>query len=372
MERKIAPLLGKKDAVMICAPDGRTLAALNINSLLVPASTLKVLTCLAAFHYLGDSYRFPTEFYLSPDTSLILKGYGDPLLVSERLQVIGGHLATRLKTVHDLVLDASFFAQPIVIPGRGRSNEPYDAPNGALCVNFNTVSFKRRNRDWASAEPQTPLLPSAIPAIEASGLKEGRITLAGNSAEAVQYAGELIAYFLNKAGVAVTGEIKAGKVDPDRDRLLWRYRSPDELEQVAVALLEFSNNFIANQLMLAMGARAFGPPATVDKGMQALREYYRSTLGLKSGTLVEASGISRDNRISARTMMILLDRFTPYRTLMRHAGRQWYKTGHLNGIRSRVGYLDAAGGGHYRFVVMLNTPGRTTDRIMRILEKDLD
>lgn len=371
LERKLAPLLGKKDAVMVCAHDGRVLAALNSDRQLVPASILKVLTCLAALHYLGEGYRFPTEFYLSPDGNLKIKGYGDPMLVSERLQTIGIHLAARVGTVGHLVLDAAYFSQPIIIPGRGQSNEPYDAPNGALCVNFNTVFFNRQNNAWVSAEPQTPLLPSVIPAIKASGLKEGRITLAGDSAEALQYAGELIQYFLEEAGVTVTGRIMAGRVDPDRDRLLWQYQSPDELTAVVTALLEYSNNFTANQLLLAMGARAFGPPASVDKGLKALRRYYKTTLGLQTGTIVEASGIARGNRVSARTMMALLERFAPYHTLMRRQGRQWYKTGHLKGIRSRAGYLDAADGSLYRFVVMLNTPGRSTDRIMRVLEKKL-
>lgn len=371
LEQKLAPLLGKRDAVMVCAHDGQVLAALNSDRPLVPASILKVLTCLAALHYLGESYRFPTDFYLSPDGSLKIKGYGDPLLVSERLQTIGVQLAARVSTVRHLVLDAAHFSQPIIIPGRGRSNEPYDAPNGALCVNFNTVFFKRQNNAWISAEPQTPLLPSVIPAIKASGLTEGRITLAGDSAEALQYAGELLQYFLEEAGASVTGRIMSGSVDPNQDRRLWQYHSPDELTAVVSALLEYSNNFIANQLLLAMGARVYDPPATVDKGLKALHQYYQTTLGLQTGTIVEASGISRDNRVSARIMMTLLEHFAPHHSLMRRQGRQWYKTGHLKGIRTRAGYLDAADGSLYRFVVMLNTPGRTTDRIMRVLEKML-
>ena len=371
LEQKLAPLVGKRDAVMVCAPDGTVLAAINSEKQLVPASILKLLTCLAAFHYLGDDFRFSTQFYLSPDNSLKIKGYGDPLLVSEHLQAIGTHLATLPSTVHHLVLDASYFAHPIVIPGRGRSSEPYDAPNGALCVNFNTVFFKRQKNTWISAEPQTPLLPSVIPVINASGLKEGRITLAGDSDQALQYAGELFQYFLKKAGVAITGHIMAGRVDLTKDRLLWDCQSPEDLTAVVSALLEYSNNFIANQLLLAMGAHVSGPPATVDKGLQTLRRYYDTTLGLKTGALVEASGISRKNRVSARTMMTLLEHFAPYYHLMRHEGRQWYKTGHLKGIRTRAGYLTATDGRLFRFVVMLNTPGRTPERIMRILEYEL-
>ena len=58
-------------------------------------------------------------------------------------------------------LDDTYFTQPLTIPGISSSSNPYDAPNGALCANFNTVFFKHSRDGYASAEPQTPLLPMA-------------------------------------------------------------------------------------------------------------------------------------------------------------------------------------------------------------------
>ena len=52
---------------------------------------------------------------------LKVKGYGDPLLISEVLKDIAGLLAKKLekqkKRIHDLVLDDTYFSQPILIPG---------------------------------------------------------------------------------------------------------------------------------------------------------------------------------------------------------------------------------------------------------------
>jgi D-alanyl-D-alanine carboxypeptidase/D-alanyl-D-alanine-endopeptidase (penicillin-binding protein 4) len=370
LEKMLAPLIGTADAVMVTAPDGRILAAIHNHRLLVPASTLKLITALAALHYLGETYRFPTDFYTSQDGDLIVKGYGDPLLISEQLDVIARHLAGQVQRVDDLVLDDSYFSYPIVVPGRNHSVEPYDAPNGALCVNFNTVSFEHRNGRWMSAEPQTPLLPSTIAKIKASGLTAGRITLAADRNESLRYAGELLNYFLGQAGIATSGTITFGRVEPQKDTLLWRYYSNKQLTDVIAELLEYSNNFIANQLLLAMGAREYRPPADLARGVRALRRYYGSVLGLKNGFLAEGSGISRRNHVSAQIMMFILKKFAPYHRLMRHQGRQFYKTGTLNGIHTRVGYLSAHGGGLYRFVVMVNTPGKTTDRIMRVIERE--
>jgi serine-type D-Ala-D-Ala carboxypeptidase/endopeptidase (penicillin-binding protein 4) len=371
LAKGLAALLGPRDAAIVAGPDGRILAEAHADQLLVPASILKVITALAALHYLGEEHRFTTDFYLNAEGALVIKGYGDPFLVSERVALMAARLAERIQQVNGLVLDDTYFAHPIVIPGRGTSTRPYDAPNGALCVNFNTFFFQRQNDRWVSAEPQTPLLPFMIGPIEASGLSGGRITLAGNRSEILGYVGELFDHFLNAAGTATGGAVTHGRADPQADTLVWRYTAEDPLTKLIADLLEFSNNFIANQLLLAVGARVNGPPGTIEKGVEALRSYYASKLGITAGHLVEASGLSRQNRVSARTMLLVLERFQPHHALMRRDGRQWYKTGTLHGISTRAGYLAAENGGMYRFVVMINTPGKTTDNVMRLLERDL-
>jgi D-alanyl-D-alanine carboxypeptidase/D-alanyl-D-alanine-endopeptidase (penicillin-binding protein 4) len=240
-----------------------------------------------------------------------------------------------------------------------------------LCVNFNTVAFKYVNGSWVSDEPQTPLIPWVIPKIAASGIRRGRITLATDRSEALEYAGELFRFFLKQAGMRVTGAVTRGRVDPESDVLLWSHRSESTLGQVVTELLRFSNNFIANQILLVMGAEILGPPATVDKGLRVLRGFYRDNLGIVTGRIVEGSGISRGNHITAQAMLKILQRFKPYHTLMRRQGREFYKTGHLKGVRTRAGFLSGADGGLYRFVVMCNTPGKNTDAIMAAIEKNL-
>jgi D-alanyl-D-alanine carboxypeptidase/D-alanyl-D-alanine-endopeptidase (penicillin-binding protein 4) len=369
--KQLLALAGPRDAILVATPDDRILAAVHADRPLVPASILKLLTTLAALEQLGPDYQFKTDFYLDSRDNLKIKGYGDPLLISETLKVIAGRLAPLVPVVHDLVMDDSFFAQPIRISGRGSSTQPYDAPNGALCVNFNTVAFKKVNGQWVSDEPQTPLLPSVIPKIAASDLTQGRITLAADRFEALQYAGELFRFFLKHAGVRVTGNIVNGRINPAADALVWSYHSDATLGQVVNKLLEFSNNFIANQILLAMGAEGLGPPATIEKGLQVLRGFYRDELGIRTGRIVEASGISRENRITAQAMLTILQHYEPYHDLMPREGRQYYKTGHLKGVRTRAGFLSGNHGELYRFVVMCNTPGKSTDAIMRAIEKRL-
>lgn len=371
LTKVLVPLLGFRDALVVDGPGGRTHVSINGDAPLVPASILKVLTASALLDVLGTKYRFKTDFYIDKDNNLKIRGYGDPLLISERLEEMAAHLASKIATINHIILDDSYVAQPVVVPGRGRSDEPYDAPNGALCVNFNTVAFRRERGRWVSDEPQTPLLPTVIPKIQASGLRKGRITLAADSAEALLYTGELFHHFLKRAGIQIHGDIHNGTGDPDNEHLLWRYHSQSDLRQIVAKLLEFSNNFIANQALLILGAHQAGPPASMEKGTAALRQYFHHDLGIASGRVVEASGISRQNRLSANAMMVILERFAPHHQLLRHKRRQFYKTGHLKGVRSRAGYLKRAGGGLYRFALIINTPGKSTNIIMQILEDNL-
>lgn len=362
--------IGINDALLVTDSEGTIILSKNATKPLVPASILKIFTSLVAMHYLGHDYRFTTEFYLDPANNLKIKGYGDPLLVSEIVTRIAQSLASRLeivKPLQDIILDDSQFVQPLTIPGISASSEPYDAPNGALCVNFNTVYFKRTNKGYISAEPQTPLLPIAMKKIILSKAKQGRIVLSGSEKENTLYAGQLFRYFLEKNNISIHGSVKSGLVNKDTDRLILRYFSPFTLTEIISKLLEHSNNFTTNQLLISAGINDSGPPGNLTKGVLAARKYARDIVGISNMKIVEGSGISRENRVTAAQMRLVLDAFEPYHTLLRREGRQYYKTGTLHGISTRAGYIQSKSGELYQFVVMLNTPGKSTRTIMREL-----
>ena len=113
--------IGRKDSILVTDSQEQILLAKNADKKLIPASILKIFTSLVALHYLGNDYRFPTEFYLDERSNLKIKGYGDPLLVSETIiNKISQVLSVLLKNsqpINDLVLDDSYFSQPLTIPG---------------------------------------------------------------------------------------------------------------------------------------------------------------------------------------------------------------------------------------------------------------
>ncbi|MFW6082264.1 MAG: D-alanyl-D-alanine carboxypeptidase/D-alanyl-D-alanine-endopeptidase, partial [Desulfosalsimonas sp.] len=359
----VSSMLGGSDAAVVTSPEDEIVFALHPEKKLVPASTLKILTALVSFHHLGPEFRFKTEFYLDPDKNLVIKGYGDPLLVSEEVEKIAQNLAGKTDEISGIVVDDSAFAE-IDIPGTSAgSHKPYNAPIGALCVNFNTVNLKKTQTGYVSAEPQTPLLPSVLKRIRGRGVSGERILLSSRNSENLVYAGELFAYFLAENGVRISGPVRPGLADTQKDRLIHTHRSGFALTETVALLMEHSNNFIANQLLAAAGAQACGPPATLEKGLLAARSFAREKLGI-SPQIVEGSGISRQNLMSAEMFVPLLEAFRPYYALLPEENGIYFKTGTLDGIRNRAGYIEVDGK-FYGFAVLINTPDKSAEPVVR-------
>lgn len=363
----LAAQVGRRDSVLVADPSGRVLFEKNAGAGRLPASTLKVFTALMARHYLGPDFRFRTEFFLTPAGDLVVKGYGDPLLISEVVAEMAVEVARRVEAFGDLVLDDSHFGD-VTIPGVTATLNPYDAPNGALAVNFNTVQFQKAGNRFVSGEPQTPLLPVVVDRLRRTGLNRGRVVLSAENGETLRYAGHLIRHFLVAAGVKTGGAVRSGKARPETDRLVYRFLSPFSLDEVTERLLEYSNNFIANQCFIAAGIAASGPPGTLDKGRAAAKSFSEDILKIPGIRVDEGSGISRENRVTAPQMLKILEAFAPHYRLMKREGREWFKTGSLSGVKTRAGYLEGEGG-FYRFVVFVNTAGRGTGPVMRAIHQ---
>ena len=361
--------IGKTDAILVVSPSGDVLIAKNPHRLLIPASALKIFTALVALHLLGNDYRFSTDFHLDTHHQLFVKGYGDPMLISEVMANIAAILARKSDQITDIVLDDGYFDKPLTIPGISNSAEPYDAPNGALCVNFNTVNFKTVNGRIVSAEPQTPILPFAARRIKKSSLTHGRIVLSNHNHDITLYSGHLLQYFLEKEGVKISGQIRIGSAPNHNHNLIYTHVSPFRLEEIIKKMLEFSNNFITNQVLIASGANRLSPPGTLPKGVWVAKQFAKETLGINQIQIVEGSGISRKNRMSAHQLMIVLDHFKPHYHLLRQNGRDHFKTGNLNGISTRVGYIEDHQGNLYRYVILINSPGRSAERVAARLIK---
>jgi D-alanyl-D-alanine carboxypeptidase/D-alanyl-D-alanine-endopeptidase (penicillin-binding protein 4) len=356
---------------------GKILLSNNADQPLIPASILKIVTSLAAISLLGGDYKYQTHFYFNRQNSnLYIKGFGDPFFISEEIKKASSLLSFKLKKekiviVNNIILDHSFFEDKINIPGRSDTLNPYDAYQSALCSNFNTIFFKtdNSNNSIVSAEKQTPLLPIFKKKIIATGLKNGRITL--SKEESQTYPGSLIKYFLKENGVNISGQILTGKTYEEGELLLI-YNSDKNLLEIIKNLLKFSNNFIANQLLLTIGAHVSGAPSNLKKSISAVCTYLSMNFHNLQVQYVEGSGISRNNKISSEDMIKILIEFMPWHSLLRKDDKGFYKTGTLSGIKTRAGYIMGKNKALYPYVIIINKKNMGYNAILKKMEKRVE
>jgi D-alanyl-D-alanine carboxypeptidase/D-alanyl-D-alanine-endopeptidase (penicillin-binding protein 4) len=385
-----------------------------------PASVMKVLTTLAALEILGPAYTWRTEAYAQApirdgrlEGDLYLKGYGDPFLVVENfwrflrelrndgLGSIGG----------DLVLDQTHFAPVREDPAEfdGQPSRVYNVQPAALLVNFQAVRFHllpqpQVRRVRVVAEPQPSDLEvvnrleyahdhcrdglrrlgmQVIPGLPERVVFSGRYDAACGEheifrviAEPTRYIHGVFQRLWREQGGRFDGGVREASV-PQGARLLYTADSPP-LADVVRSVNKFSNNVMTRQLLLTLGARV-SAPGTEDKGVAEIRRWL-AVRGLVLPELVldNGSGLSRDERITARSLGRLLAAGyeSPYMpeflsslpisavdgTLKRRfggtplEGRVHLKTGSLDGVRSMAGYLLDLRGRRVIVVALHNDP----------------
>jgi D-alanyl-D-alanine carboxypeptidase/D-alanyl-D-alanine-endopeptidase (penicillin-binding protein 4) len=366
---------GNESAVFVVDQDGKSVYAWNENKPLIPASTIKIATSIAAFDTFGQDYRFKTDFYMLGNM-LYVKGYGDPYLTSEELDIIVTRLLEKevLESgfIAEIVADGSYFPA-LNVPGREKTNQPYDAPLAAISANFNTINIRKSGSKITSAEPQTPItvLAKKLAAKLPNGVN--RINLK-NTVNAERYFAELLAAKLSEKGVKV-GLSRTG-VTPIEAKLIYQHVSSKTMTDAVQAMLFYSNNFIANQLFLQMRAN------DININFESSASFVTDKLGRYLGPdeerakakIIEGSGLSRENQLTAEQLVVMLAQFKPQKELMKSYldGKAYAKSGTLKGVSNLAGYVSKAGRDYY-FVFLFNDPvsGDYRTRLLAELYRDL-
>ena len=372
VKEKVAAL-APSGVVLVVDLEGSELVAQSADEPFVPASVTKIVTAWLALEVLGGDYRFETRFYLDDKRVLYVRGGGDPFLISEELAPLSTDLVAVVgkKPIDGIVLDASYYPSNLRIPGIEDTNNAYNALNSALAVNFNTIYAVRRGNKVSSAETQTPITPLAIAQFRAQGPKgRGRISLSQDPTVSLQYAGELIAAFIERAGGRVKGKISTGTV-PEGLKPVYVHRQSRTLSKILAELLRASNNYTANQVFLEIGGHRLGGPVSLEKSLKVANEMLAAH-GLATAIhLEEGSGISLDNRFTARGLAKVLELFAPHADLLHGHDDGMNKTGTMDGIRTLAGYADTSSHGRVRFVISLTSNDEMRFRLLHAIESGL-
>jgi D-alanyl-D-alanine carboxypeptidase/D-alanyl-D-alanine-endopeptidase (penicillin-binding protein 4) len=373
IKEKVAALT-PQGLVYVVDAEGNELVTQNIDEPFVPASVTKIVTAWLAMNVLGGDYRFETRFYLDAKRVLYVRGGGDPFLISEELAPLATELVAAVgkQPINGIVVDASYYPSNLRIPGIEQTGEAYNALNSALAVNFNTISAVRNGDKVRSAEKQTPITPVAITQFLLRGPnKGGRISLSQDQTVSLQYSGELIAAFIERAGGKVKGKVSTGPV-PEGLQPVYVHRQSRTLAKILGELLLASNNYVANQVFLEIGGHRLGGPVSLEKSLQVANEMLAGQGLADDIHLEEGSGISRNNHFTARGLTKVLELFAPHANLLHGHDGGMNKTGTLEGVSTLAGYADTSKHGRVRFVISLaSNDDQMRFRLLRAIESEL-
>ena len=397
--------------------------AFNADTAMNPASTIKLLTTYAALELLGPSFTWRTELLSAADQrgdlldgDLVLRGSGDPRLTQEAFWLMLRTLRARgIREIRgDLVLDRSAFA----IDTRDASifdNEParpYNTPPDALLINFRAVMLRLlpdagRSTVNVALDPPLPQM-TLIGAVKADatidcsnpfaklavnvqgGASAAKVSVAGSyppgCGERVwpisvlshqDYVFGLFQQLWRELGGSFSGQLREGAV-PEKARTLASNTSP-ALSEIVRDVNKWSNNVMAQQVYLTLGAQTLGAPATWVKSVRSIGDWAKAKrLALPDLVLENGSGLSRSERITPRGLASLLQaafRSPVMPELMASlplvasdgtmrkrlansavAGQAHIKTGSLNDVRAIAGYVLDARGRRSVVVMIVNHP----------------
>jgi D-alanyl-D-alanine carboxypeptidase/D-alanyl-D-alanine-endopeptidase (penicillin-binding protein 4) len=381
-----------------------------------PASTMKLLTTLVALDTLGPAYRWKTNVYALGEISggrldgdLLLRGQGDPFLVTERVwQMLRAIRRLGIDEITgDLLIDDSYFDTGDYDAGAfdRRPLRAYNVAPNALLMNFKVVRYwfePNGSKVTVRLDPALDNLriDNRLRVVKAPcrGYQRGIAITTNADNDEVIFSGRFpsgcrryamdrtvlthneFAYGLFKTLWQESGGVFEGgwknAIASDEDEPVLSFESLP-LADMITSVNKHSNNVMARQLLYTLSAEVLGAPGTESGGREVISSWLSDNkLELGKLAVENGAGLSRESRITAADMAMLL-RFAwkqPYMpeylasmsltgvdgTLSRRfrnselAGKAHLKTGSLDHVTAIAGYLQSRSGRRFAVVALQN------------------
>lgn len=339
---------------------GKTLVAHNTDCPLLPASIMKTVTIAGLLQEKGPDERFHTYVYADGpikgnaiEGDLLIMGGGDPTLgadcapesadIAEEIIAVLRHKG--ITTINgDIRVDTSLYRGPACPPSwaAGDLNEAYGT--GSHALNF------RRNANGSRAvrNPESVFLSYLSSRLRAAGISINGTTEIGN----------------------------AGLSDIEESSELLDHVS-DTYAEVMRSCMMRSDNLFAENFLRAF-ALARGKEGSTEAGAAELLKYWKAAgIPTKGVVIIDGSGLSRSNRVTADFMSEILHAMgdnEEYASFMPLAGQEGtlsdflkdtaldayvaMKTGSMKGIQCYAGYkLDEEFAPTHSIVIIMNNIG---------------
>jgi len=396
---------------------GRVLVSHNASKSRSPASVIKVLSTYASVLKLGFNYRFETKFYYTGKIrngilygDLIIKGFGDPSLKQKHLYNIVNQIKNKGigKIKGNIIIDRSYFnvssrntsgfdnntysaynAMPdalmfnerissiCLIPKKHSAYSKYNDKSYKIINQLNYVNKACRGRySWPNIKIDNTQNTPRVFFRGSISKKCGQRTICKVLSKPYKSFYHALKAKLQSKGIKVYGTLKVKRLPRGAKKLFTHYSAT--LEKIIARTAKKSDNLYARHLLLILGAKVYGAPATVQKGRDAVAHILRQKGALAHEILKidNGSGLSRISRVSAKLLAYMLD--NAYRhygqrwmntlsiagidgtikrrfrnTIVRN--RAWMKTGTLKYVKNIAGYVKDKRGRLYTVVILVNS-----------------
>ena len=286
-EELVDPRLGGGvTAFVIDANSGKVLVDINGQQAMIPASTLKIFTGIAAMNVLGAQTRFET-LVKREGNQLTIIGGGDPTLVSQtpenwRGKPPGSEQPPSLDQLADLAVVAI-----------GPTPE-------AFVVNFDDSLFEspKAHSTWPDQYLRTGEVAPAQGLIMDFGINDSEAVMKDPAKSAAQY----FADALTARGIPAT--LGERKVAGDTASVLTSIKSAT-VTDIVERMITTSNNTMAEFLAHHIGGA--NGEYTYESGAKATMEALTAAqIDLTGVTILDGSGLSRSNQASAKSLVSAL------------------------------------------------------------------
>lgn len=379
------------------AESGNVIYEQNQNKLLHPASTLKIFTTYSALNVLGYDYLFKTQFYKDSENNLYIKLGADPLLTSSQLQQAFQKIkAEGNSTFKNLYFDDSIIDKKEFATGWMWDNDtnPYTPKISSYNLDGNVVRVTMTNgSDGFATTSLKSTYPMSVISVIKTGAKNDYLEVNRYNwmnPEVVEIYGNLKAaksinipissmrrYFIHNVEkslednkISVSNTLYASKIVPEDAVLITEIKNP--LKRTLPAILQNSNNLMAESLFKLAAANKYSATGTDILGEDVFKEFYKKQ-GLETDNILikDGCGVSRNNLLYADWMTQALNKiynqkdFEKFKDNMAQSGdgtlnnrlyplrgEVWLKTGSLSNVSAIAGYVKSQDGHTYSIVIL--------------------
>ncbi|MFC1601514.1 D-alanyl-D-alanine carboxypeptidase/D-alanyl-D-alanine-endopeptidase [Candidatus Sumerlaeota bacterium] len=429
------------------ASSGSSLYEKKSLRLLIPASNRKVFTSVLALEKMGPLYRYRTSLYFDGPVNerghlhgnIRIVGTGDPTFANPRFH--NGSMNGTLKAwankvreegvryIHgDVALDCSAFV-PSYTSVKGLPSDhtvSYAARPSCLAINENCVALRIKPGSATGRPAVITQYPSSAGirivnktttgrsrSVNTLNLERafdtdtitvsGRVPLKARSESRLvtlrsppKMMGRIFKSYLKEAGVHVDGEVKVFYHYSAKGSRQVTFSDSPPLAEILKAVNRESNNVIAEQIYQSVSYRITGKGSYTRT--RAIEREFLDKIGVRIKDVLteDGSGLSRDNRCTADSLVRLLmyERGRPHFKTFRDSlalsgkrgtlrnrmgtkrliGRVYAKTGSLNGVACLSGYYVTPQGTYYVFSILannttsastINVQGKILDQLAR-------